>query len=322
MTDLSKVVVLAGGLSHERDVSLRSGRRVALALRNKGVEVLEVDPDNSLLSTLQALAKEPGVVLFPTLHGAAGEDGSIRDVIEVVGLPYVGSRPEACRRAFNKPVAKGIVASLTTLVPSGIVLPHSTFRELGAIALLDAITEKFGMPLMVKPTKGGSSLGATLVRDTRSLPEAMISCFAYGSDALIEEGIAGTEIAISVIDDGTGLRALPAVEIVPDSGFYSYEARYTAGLTEFFIPARIADDVAQRAAAVALDAHNRLGLRDVSRSDLIIDDHGGIWFLEVNLAPGMTETSLLPQSVEAAGLDIGDVYLSLATNALARSSFK
>jgi D-alanine-D-alanine ligase len=319
MPDLSKVVVLAGGLSHERDVSLRSGRRVALALRGKGVEVLEVDPDGSLLSTLQSLASDPGVVLFPTLHGAAGEDGSIRDVIEIVGLPYVGSQPDACRRAFNKPVAKGIVVSPTTLVPRGIVLPHSMFRELGAIALLDAISKKLGMPLMVKPTKGGSSLGATLVRDIDALPEAMISCFAYGSDALIEEGIIGTEIAISIIDDGSGPRALPA-EIVPDSGSYSYEARYTAGLTEFFVPARISDDLAQRAANVALNAHNRLGLRDVSRSDLIIDEHGGVWFLEVNLAPGMTETSLLPQSVEAARLDIGDVYLSLATNALRRSS--
>jgi D-alanine-D-alanine ligase len=321
MSGLSKIVVLAGGLSHERDVSLRSGRRVALALRGKGVEVLEVDPDSSLLGTLQSLANEPGVVIFPTLHGAAGEDGSIRDVLEVVGLPYVGSRPDACRRAFNKPIAKGIVASPTTLVPRGIVLPHSTFRELGAIALLDAIGKKFGVPLMVKPTKGGSSLGASFVKSISGLPEAMIACFAYGSDALIEEGIVGTEIAISVIDDGTGPRALPAVEIVPDSGTYSYEARYTAGLTEFFVPARISDELAQRAANVALDAHNHLGLRDISRSDLIIDEHGGIWFLEVNLAPGMTETSLLPQSVEAAGLDIGDVYLSLAINALKRSSF-
>jgi D-alanine-D-alanine ligase len=321
MSDLSKVVVLAGGLSHERDVSLRSGRRVALALRGKGVEVLEVDPDNSLLATLQALKKESGVVVFPTLHGAAGEDGSIRDVLEIVGIPYVGSRPDACRRAFNKPVAKGIVASPTTLVPQGIVLPHSTFRELGAIELLDAISNKLGMPLMVKPTKGGSSLGATLVRDINGLPEAMISCFAYGNDALIEEGKTGTEIAVSIIDNGTGPRAFPAVEIVPDSGSYSYEARYTAGLTEFFVPARISDDLAQRAADVALDAHNRLGLRDISRTDLIIDEIGGIWFLEVNLAPGMTETSLLPQSVEAAGLDVGDVYLSLATNALKRSTF-
>lgn len=319
MSELSKVVVLAGGLSHERDVSLRSGRRVALALRNRDIEVIEIDSDSSLLTTLLALSGEPGVVLFPTLHGASGEDGSIRDVIEIVGLPYVGSRPEACRRAFNKPVAKGIVASPTTRVPRGVVLPHSTFRELGAPALLDAIVKKFGLPLMVKPTEGGSSLGATLVKEMSKLPEAMIACFAYGNDALIEEGISGTEIAISVIDDGTRLRALPAVEIVPDSGFYSYDARYTAGLTEFFVPARIEDDLAERAAIVALEAHKHLGLRDISRSDLIIDEHGEIWFLEVNLAPGMTETSLLPQSVEAAGLDISDVYLSLVTNALARS---
>ncbi|HUW78190.1 MAG TPA: D-alanine--D-alanine ligase [Candidatus Nanopelagicaceae bacterium] len=320
MTDLSKVVVLAGGLSHERDVSLRSGRRVALALRDIGVEVIEIDPDSSLLNTLQDLAKEPGVVLFPTLHGAAGEDGSVRDILELVDLPYVGSRPSACRRAFNKPVAKGIVSSATTLTPRGVVLPHSTFRELGAIALLDAISKKFGMPLMVKPTKGGSSLGATFVKEVGELPEAMISCFAYGNDALIEEGIMGTEIAISIIDDGTGPRALPAVEIVPDSGTYSYDSRYTAGVTEFFVPARISDEITRRATEVALDAHNRLGLRDISRSDLIIDDKGGVWFLEVNMAPGMTETSLFPQAVEAAGLDIGELYLSLVVNALKRSS--
>ena len=319
MSELSKVVVLAGGLSHERDVSLRSGRRVALALRSRNIEVVEIDPDSSLLSKLLAFSKEPGVVLFPTLHGASGEDGSIRDVLEIVGLPYIGSRPEACRRAFNKPVAKGIVASSTTRVPRGVVLRHSMFRELGAANLLDAIVNKFSLPLMVKPTQGGSSLGATLVKELSGLPEAMIACFAYGDDALIEEGIVGTEIAISVIDDGTGVRALPAIEIVPDSGFYSYDARYTAGLTEFFVPARINEELAKRAAAVALEAHKRLGLRDISRSDLIIDEEGEIWFLEVNVSPGMTETSLLPQSIEAEGLEIGDVYLSLVISALSRS---
>ncbi len=319
---LTRVVILAGGLSHERDVSLRSGRRVALALRGKGIDVQEVDPDSSLLPTLLGLKKESGVVVFPALHGSVGEDGAIRDVLELVGLPYVGSQPDACRSAFNKPIAKRIISGGNARIPKGIVLPHSTFRELGAVLLLESISKKLGLPLMVKPTQGGSSLGATLVKDVPDFPEAMISCFAYGSDALIEKGIVGTEISISVIDDGSGPRALPAVEICPDSGFYSYDARYTAGLTEFFVPARISDDVAARASAIAVDTHNRLGLRDVSRSDLIVDEYGEIWFIEVNVAPGMTETSLLPQSVAAANLDIGDVYLSLVMNALNRSSLE
>jgi len=314
---LSRVLVLSGGLSHERDVSLRSGRRVAEALRSQGIEVSEVDSDSSLLPTLSAL--ESGSVIFPTLHGAAGEDGAIRDIFEMLNLPYVGSTADACRRSFDKPVAKGIVEAVGIRVPTSRVLPHSTFRELGAKYLLPLIEKSVGLPLMVKPAKGGSALGASVVRSAAELPEAMISAFSYGNDVVIEPFIAGREIAVSVIEESDGtLTALPIVEIVADSGFYSYDARYTAGLTEFFVPANIDAALSARAADVAKKVHSVLGLRDLSRSDLIIDKNGEIWFLEVNVAPGMTETSLLPQSVAATGRDIGTLYKELAERALLR----
>ena len=311
----SRVLVLAGGLSPEREVSIRSGRRVAEALRLAGVEVDVRDVDAGLLPALSA--DRPSCVV-PLLHGAAGEDGAIRDVLTALGLRYVGSEPAACRRAFDKPVASSLVRAAGVAVPESVALPHSTFRELGAGAVLDAVVERLGLPLMVKPTRGGSSLGATVVRAAADLPAAMVAAFAYADTALIERFIEGTEVAVSVVDDGTGPRALPSVEVVADGGFYDYSARYTAGATEFFAPARVSPDVAAACAAAAVTAHTTLGLRDWSRSDLVIDHHGTPWFLEVNVAPGMTETSTYPQAITAAGLDLGAVTATLVARAIAR----
>ncbi|MGH8868698.1 MAG: D-alanine--D-alanine ligase family protein [Actinomycetes bacterium] len=317
MADLGRVVVLAGGFSHEREVSQRSGRRVADALIDIGVEAEVRDVDASLLPSLRA--SRPDAV-FPLLHGSAGEDGSLRDVLEVLDLPYVGARPDACRRAFAKPVAKGTLRASGVATPAGVALPHEMFRELGAATLLDAIVAKFGLPLFVKPTEGGSSLGAAVVRDAAELPSAMVRCFAYGSTALVEQFVEGTEVAVSVVDTGDGPRALPPVEVVADDHVYDYAARYTAGRTEFFCPARLDEAVTATVERTALVAHERLGLRDLSRTDLIVDREGLPWFLEVNVAPGMTETSLLPQSVTATGMDLGVVCRDLLQAAAARGS--
>jgi D-alanine-D-alanine ligase len=165
--------------------------------------------------------------------------------------------------------------------------------------------------LVVKPTRGGSALGVSIVRSTQDLPPAMVSAFAYGETAMIQRFIEGTEIAVSVIETQDGPTVLPAVEIVPESGMYDYHARYTAGTTEFFCPARLNDDVTQRVGEVALTVHSALGLSDLSRIDVIVDAEGTVWFLEVNVAPGMTETSLMPQSIAAAGLLVGDVLAAL-----------
>ena len=313
----NRVVVLAGGLSHERDVSLRSGRRVAEALREAGAEVDVRDVDADLLRLLR---EDPPDCVLPLLHGETGEDGAVREVLELVGLPYVGSRPSACRAAFDKPVAKEVVTRAGLRTPESVTLPHETFRELGAAAVMQALVAKIGLPLIVKPARGGSALGCTVVRDAGALPQAMVNAYAYGDTALVEQFVVGTEVAVPVVDTGSGPRALPVVSIEPDGGVYDYTARYTAGSTEFNVPAKLTDDVAAACAQVAVAAHEALGLRDLSRSDLIVDRDGQVWFLEVNVAPGLTETSTVPLSVTAAGLDLGDLVADLVRAAIVRST--
>jgi D-alanine-D-alanine ligase len=308
-----RVLVLAGGLSHERDVSLRSGRRVAEALRSGDCTVVERDVDAGLIGLLAGGTVD---VVWPLLHGASGEDGAIRDVLELLEVAYVGSGPAACRTAWDKPVAGSVASAAGLSVPDSVALPHGTFRELGAQAVLTAITERLGLPLVVKPARGGSALGVSVVRSSAELPRAMVECFAYGDVALVERYLPGVEVAVSVVDTDAGPVALPAVEIVPDGGFYGYDARYTAGSTEFFCPARLTDAAASAAAEAALIAHRAFGLRHLSRTDLVLDDAGRPWFLEVNVAPGMTETSLLPQAIEATGQDPVVLYRALVDRAL------
>lgn len=307
------VVVLAGGISHERDVSLRSGRRVADSLLEHGLTVELRDPDAQLLAGLRADRPD---VIWPALHGASGEDGALRGLLEFLGIPFVGSRSDAARLAWDKPVAKIVVGRAGVSTPRSITLPRDAFRELGANAVFEAIADELPVPLVVKPAQGGSAQGVTIVDDRANLPRAMVDAYTYGDVALVEQRITGTEIAVGVIDTGDGPVALPAVEIEPLSGVYSFEARYNAGETRFYVPARIPQDWADTAAQAALTAHRALGLRHLSRIDLIVDGAGTPWFLEANVLPGLTETSLLPQALEAAGHDLGWVYSALAEAAV------
>jgi D-alanine-D-alanine ligase len=287
---------------------------VAEALRAVGESVTVHDLDATLLGDLAAARPD---CVIPLLHGASGEDGSLRDVLDSLAIPYVGSRPDACRLAFDKMVAKAHVAGDDLTTAPAVALPHATFRDLGAGPVLESLVHRIGLPLVVKPTRGGSALGVAIVREHSDLAAAMVGCFAYADTAMLEAYVPGTEVAVTVIEaaDGT-VRALPAVEIVPDSGVYDYASRYTAGTTEFFAPARLGVEAAEACARVAVAAHERLGLRHLSRADLIVTADGEVTFLEVNVAPGCTETSLLPQAVEAAGLDLGQVFQDLVELAI------
>jgi D-alanine-D-alanine ligase len=316
MRDLGHVLVLAGGLSYEREVSLRSGSRVTEVLRAAGVDVETRDTDAGLVPSVLA---DPPDAVFVTLHGGSGEDGAIRSILELLSLPYVGAGPDACRVAFDKPAAKAVVRSVGLLTPDSVTLPKETFHDLGASAVLARIVDRLGLPLFVKPSRGGSALGASIVRKADELPAAMVGCFAYGDTALIERYIEGSEVAVSVVDLGDGPIALPPVEIVPDEGVYDYAARYTAGHTEFFAPARLRPEVAEACATTAVTAHTALGLRDISRTDIIVDADGRPYFLEVNVAPGMTETSLLPLAAESAGRDLGALCKRLLEIAASRA---
>ena len=309
----TNVLVLAGGLSHERDVSLRSGRRVAEALRGAGLEVVVHDVDNDLLPALSQV--KPSIV-WPLLHGASGEDGSVRDILELLGQPYIGADPRASRVSWSKPIAKTIVGRAGIATPRFVTLPQSLFRELGAARVLASIVDNLGLPLVVKPAKGGSALGVTVVNEVSALPRAMVDAYAYGETAIIEHAVRGTEVAVSVIDTGSGPQALPAVEIVPREGPYDYDARYVPGRVEYFTPARLDGALSSRVADAALAVHESLGLRHLSRTDVIIDGDGVPQFIDINTAPGMTETSLLPQAAVAAGHDLGTLYSAIATAAL------
>src|ERR1700712_5394726 len=292
MTD-RHVVVLAGGLTHEREVSLRSGSRLTEALRRQGIEVSVRDADADLLPWLAEARPDAAII---ALHGGRGENGAVQGILELAGVPYLGTRSHDCRLSWDKPTAKTLVKRAGFPTPEWITLAHNTFRDLGAATLIEALVGHLGLPLMLKPHHGGSALGASVVRDAAEVPGALVQAFAYGDVVLVEQFVEGVEIAVSVIDGADGPRALPAVEIVPESGVFDYESRYTAGLTTYYTPARLTPEAAAAAAELAIGAHRALGLQDVSRTDAIVDAQGQVQFLEVNVSPGLTETSMLPLS--------------------------
>src|SRR6476469_8232852 len=310
------VVVLAGGLSHERDVSLRSGSRLHEALRGFGLDVTLRDTDVDMIPWLASAKPDAAII---TLHGSRGENGAIQGILEMSGIPYVGTPAKNCRLAYEKNIAKNLVQRAGFTTPAWMSLSHSTFRDLGAQPLIELLIGHLGLPLMVKPQHGGSALGATAVRTAEELPASLVNAFAYGEIVVVEQFVDGVELAITVLDNDGDITALPAVEICPTSGIFDYESRYTAGLTTYFTPARLTDKVAAAAADLAIGAHRALGLRDLSRTDAIATTDGVVHFLEVNVSPGLTETSMLPMSVAEAGLDLGTVYAEMVERAITRA---
>lgn len=309
------VLVLSGGISHERDISLKSGRRVAEGLRAHGLDVSVADPDHTLLARLRD--DRPDVV-WPVLHGASGEDGALRSLLEMMGVPYVGSTAEATRLAWNKPAAKSLVRRAGVLTPESISLSRDAFRELGAETVLDTVAETLGFPVVTKPARGGSAQGVSWVSDREALRRAMIHAFTYCDEALIERQIIGVEVAVGIIDTGDGPKALPAVEIEPLSGHYTFEARYNPGETRFYCPPRLSDKVTPHLIDQALRAHDTLGLAEIARIDFIVDQAGQCWFLEASVMPGLTETSTVALALDQAGYELGGVCAALAHAAYRR----
>lgn len=303
------VAVVAGGISLEREISLRSGHRVANALADAGHQVRTLDLDGELVDNL---TEDRPDVVFLAVHGAAGEDGTVQSLLEVLELPYTGPDVLASSLAWNKPIAQGIYRRAGLPVPAGVTLSQQAFRELGAAAMLDRIADELGADLVVKPATGGSSLGITFVDAAEDLPRAVLGAFSYADAVLVEQRIDGVEIAVSVLDGVP----LPAVEIEAPDGVYDFAARYTAGATTFHAPARLDDDVLQACATTAVGGYEALGARHVSRADLIVDADGTPWVLELDTCPGLTETSLLPLAAEAAGQTFTELCTRLVTLAL------
>jgi D-alanine-D-alanine ligase len=289
------IAVLSGGSSFEREVSLRSGKRVTEALRDRGHEVVDLDLDADLV---RALTEGTIDVVFLALHGKAGEDGSIQRLLDLLGVPYTGSRATASALAWDKGVSKGIFRRHGITTPDWQVLSADAVREYGAGKALERIADGLRFPLMVKPVQGGASLGVRRVDHRNGLAPAVMSAFHYHSAVLLEQVVSGTEVAVSIVDG----RPLPAVEIHPKEGAYDFAARYTHGATDFHVPARLDRDVSDACAAVALASWEALGCRHVMRADLMVDADGVPWVLEVDTCPGLTETSLLPLAARAADL--------------------
>jgi D-alanine-D-alanine ligase len=295
-----KVAVLKGGRSLERGVSLRSGARVEDALERLGHEVLPIDVGGDLVRRLEA---ERPDIAFVAMHGAGGEDGTAQELLEILGIPFTGPGASACARCIDKVLAKHAIREAGVPTPDWFGFKQTAFRELGAGDALGALEASLGFPLVVKPSRGGSSLGVRFAAGPGELPQALVSAFSYDERVLLERFVDGREMAVSVVGD----EALPVVEAIPAEGDrYDFEARYEIGRTRFQCPAGL--DNGERAAVVeaALGTYRALGLTGFVRVDLILAADGP-WVLEANAIPGLTDTSLLPQAAEAAGMSFEDL---------------
>jgi len=307
-----RIAVLMGGRSLERDVSLRSGRRIERALVERGYPVIALDVDETLVPNL--LSEKPDLV-YIALHGKDGEDGTIQELLEILGIPYTGPGPMASLIGFNKVLSKELFLTSGIPTPRYFTVSSSTLEEMGASKLLPLAWEKLGGPLVVKPCAQGSALGVSVVDKLEDLPEALVTALGYDDRVLLESFVKGREVAISIIDDGEP-QALPAVEVIPRSGFFDFDARYTPGMTDYFVPARLSPEVAAEVERLALDTHRLLHCKELSRVDMIIGEEDAPYVLELNISPGMTETSLLPIAAEAAGISFPDLVERLVSLAL------
>jgi D-alanine-D-alanine ligase len=309
---VSRVAVLKGGRSLERQVSLRSGARVEDALERLGHDVMGVDVGGDLIATLRAGRPD---VAFVALHGRDGEDGTIQELLEIVGIPYTGSGILACSQAIDKVLTKHLLLEAGIPTPPFFAFNQTAFRELGAAKALPAIEERLDFPIVVKPSSQGSALGIKFARTPADVPAALVAAFSYDGKVLLERHVEGRDLAVSVLDGNGGSEALPVVEAVPtrpDGGrrgadFYDFEARYEIGRTAFICPAELPREITERAQELALATYRLLGCRGFGRVDLMLDAAGELFVLEADPIPGLTETSLLPQAAEAAGIGFDDL---------------
>jgi D-alanine-D-alanine ligase len=290
-----KVAVLKGGRSLERGVSLRSGARVEDALERLGHEAQPLDVGGELVKRL--IAERPDVA-FVAMHGAGGEDGTAQELLEILGIPFTGPGVAACGRCMDKVLAKHTLRAEGIPTPDWFAFNETAFRELGAADALGQMEERLGFPLVVKPSRGGSALGVKFAASWLEVPEALVSAFSYDDRVLLERFVEGRELAVSILGD----EPLPVVEAIPAGGDrYDFEARYEIGRTTFVCPAELTEAEEAAVTEAALGAYRALGCTGFARVDLILGEDGP-QVLEVNAIPGLTDTSLLPQAAEAAGM--------------------
>ena len=303
---MSRIAVLKGGRSLERQVSLRSGARVEDALERLGHDVVPIDVGVGLIDQLRESTPD---CAFVALHGRDGEDGTVQELLEILDIPYTGSGVLACTRTMDKVLTKHLLLEAGIPTPEFFAFNQTAFRELGAAKALPAIEERLDFPIVVKPSSQGSALGIKFAATPTDVPAALVAAFSYDAKVLLERHVEGRDLAVSLLDSSPAggsdaqTEALPVVEAVPQGeDFYDFESRYEIGRTAFVCPAELPGDAAERAQELALATYRLLGCQGFGRVDLMMDAGGELFVLEANAIPGLTETSLLPQAAEAAGI--------------------
>ncbi|GAB6137097.1 D-alanine--D-alanine ligase [Halanaerobaculum tunisiense] len=307
MLEDKTIAVIRGGKSQEREVSLKTGQAILDSLKDQGYKTVDIDPAED---DFPLILKEAGVdVAFIALHGRYGEDGTIQGLLELMEIPYTGSGVLASSVAMDKVTSKRLFKERGVLTPDFSLLTKADFTE-NKEDILTQIKQQFALPVVIKPALEGSSIGLSIVDDETKILSSLEEAFGYDKQVLIEEYIPGREITVGLLGDHNP-QVLPIIEIKPQDGVYDFEAKYTKGLTEFDIPADLADSVYNQTQKMALEAHQVLKCRGMSRVDLRVSPDGQPYVLEVNTIPGMTETSLLPQAAAAADINFSQLVVRL-----------
>lgn len=300
--------VLMGGLSGEREISLRSGENCYRALRARGYRAVRIDVQRDVAAQLEKAGVE---VAFLALHGRYGEDGTIQGLLTIMGIPYTGSGVLASALGMNKVAAKKVVRGSGLFTPDYVEIT----ADEDAVAIAARVAAELGLPVMVKPVEEGSSLGVAKCKTVAEMAAAIeVGRREYGA-MFAERFVDGREITIGILERARGAEALPILELVPKNEFYDYEAKYTHGLTEFILPARLEPAVYEEAQRAAVRVFEAIGCRGYARIDMMVDDEGTAWFVEVNTLPGMTDLSDLPAQARAAGLSYEDLVEAILLTA-------
>src|SRR5215216_4124928 len=310
---LARLVVLRGGHSMERDVSLVTGQRVAHALERLGHEIYTLDVEESTTEKLMELEPEAA---FVCLHGPGGEDGTVQAVLETLGIPYTGSGPLSSIRCMDKDYAKRAARAAGIPTPPFRTFFRRAMNEMGAAAALDTAANSLGYPLAVKPAHEGSGFGLSRVEESDELLDAVYEAFGYDAKILLERWVDGTEVSVPILEPaGEEPKALGLVEIRPREGAYNFEAKYTPGVTDFAIPAEIPPDAAANLEETALTVYRTLGCSGFARVDTIVENDVP-WVLDVNTDTGFTETSTFPLAAEAASISFENLVETILETTL------
>ncbi|MFA4858945.1 MAG: D-alanine--D-alanine ligase [Candidatus Margulisiibacteriota bacterium] len=303
-----KIAVLMGGRSGEREISLRSGTKVFESLKAQGFNVIAIDVDRNLPDVLREHKIE---IAYIALHGKGGEDGEVQGLLEMLGIKYTGSGILASALSMDKVAAKKIFLASNIATPKFMTVdPHNLN---GSTA---EIIRTLTFPIVVKPHSEGSSLGVTVVKTPADLARVISETQKKYTDVFVEEFIAGTEVTVGIIGCGQNLRALPILELLPKNEFYDFESKYTPGMTDFVLPARLPEKIYKETQQIALRAHLALGCRGVSRVDILVKGGREPYVTEINSSPGMTDQSDLPAEAREAGMTFDQLVLEILQSAL------